>query len=233
MKALLWKDWRLVRPLLLAAMILYFLPMLIGGVWILMPSTSSRPIGVVDWLDTIAGGFMVGLIVSSLAAPIFGAVMFARERRERTADLVGTMPTARHRVVISKAIMLACLFAAPWAITLLGGGAFEWFAIEKAGQSLSAVLQSGWPPFMTVFAIQALAIGSGWLFSTLMDSETIAAGLSYLLSVLTPAAVLVVWSKQHPESHSVPMGLFCGVCGAVGAVCLVAGAVVALRRRSP
>jgi hypothetical protein len=235
MKALLWKDWRLARSLLIAAGALYMTPIVIGGVWLALPSNSDQPRNLKEWIETAGSGLFFGLIVSLLATPMFGAVMFARERRDRTGELVGAIPLRRGPVVLSKAVILFIVTAVPWLVTFVGLLIF-WLVIryvlnDKLSTDLTA--PSDWTEGVFIPGLAVLATGTGWLFSSFVNKDTVAAGLSFFVTLFTLTMTFVVWFRLHPENDGIPHPLLAGITWGLGITSFAAGTIIALRRKTP
>lgn len=238
MRALLWKDWRLVSSLVVATTVLYILPMTVAAVWILFSSNTDRPLTTTDWLVGIAGMFCFGLGVSLLATPMYGAIMFARERRDRTVELTASMPIPRARIVLSKAIVLTGLTLTPWILTLvfmvvLGTITKYVGSIDHWNNEMGVNDRQALPAVLMMLGIAVLAVGSGWLFSTLLNSETLSAGLSFIATILTVSLFFAIWFRLAPSNDRLPHGILAGLTWGMGLSCFVCGTVVALRRGSP
>ncbi len=241
LKTLLWKDWRLARSLLIATAALYFTPMVVGAIWLAIPSNQDHPRDFKEWLENAGIGLFLGLIVSTLATPMFGAVMFARERRDRTAELVGTMPVRRGPIVLSKSLVLFFLTALPWLVTTLGllvlwlviryGLGLDHF--ENFQASSDPGPPSDWTGGMFLPGAVILAVGAGWMFSSFVSRDTIAAGLSFFCTVLTITMVFVVWFRLNPEDTGLPHQHLAVITGGGGIACFITGTIIALRRKTP
>lgn len=234
-KALLYKDWRMTRSLRIATAALYVTPLVVGGIWIAIPSNTDRPATLRDFLDNCAHGLVISAMVSLLATPLFGAAMFAHERANRTGDLVGAMPVPRGPVVASKAIVLFIMTLIPWLVTIIGTCVL--WAIIRYGMNVSPPFGSDDVPEVTgdffLLGILVLSTGSGWFFSSFLRKDTIAAGLSFLLTVGTIVQTLVIWYKMNPDNSDLPHGLLAGTTGGLGVLCFIAGTIIAMRRRTP
>jgi ABC-type transport system involved in multi-copper enzyme maturation permease subunit len=235
MKALLWKDWRLARPMLIAAFALYCTPIIVGGVWVIL-SPTERPHTTQDWLGNCAAGLCFGLVVSLLATPLFGSVMFARERRDRTVEMVAAMPVPRTRTVFSKSIVVLLISAIPWLATTVGLWIIfefeQWSSVQPKLTDVPTDRESVLGVLM-LLNCAAMAVGSGWFFSSMLNKDTIAAGLSFLITILTVSLFFVVWYRMHPADDRIPHGVLAAISGGSAIAFFIAGIMVALKRRSP
>jgi ABC-type transport system involved in multi-copper enzyme maturation permease subunit len=233
MTALLWKDWRLVRPLLVAALALYLTPALIVGVVSLFDPVGRPQFGG-SWTSLVASLCMAGSFAALLATPMYSAVMFARERRERTAELAATLPVSRARIVLSKAVVSIIAAAAPWvalaavagALLLIGGreAARDFGASSDAREALAF--------YLVPLGVCTMALGLGWFFSSFLRSETLAAGLAFIITIAVPATIALILNRLDLAAQlgARPYSL---TTFPLGLAAFAAGAIIALRRTSP
>lgn len=238
MRTLIRKDWRLIRPILIAGGILYAAPLVIACVYSRFFSLEP-PKTVVQWLELIVGVLMLSFLASMLTAPALSGVMFARERRERTAEFVATLPVSRASIVHSKAIVAVVAFLIPGAVTLAAMGVIAAFLrattdIAPGHPAMPDV--SGLVLALGVLSSGAfMAFGIAWLFSTILRSEVLASAYAFLV-VISLITVVVMYQMrmvdENPRYTLSPLACSLAMAGA-GVIAFAIGYVIALRRASP
>jgi ABC-type transport system involved in multi-copper enzyme maturation permease subunit len=182
----------------------------------------------------LIGLFLLGAVLSLAASSAITGVAFAKERRERTAELLATLPIPRWTVVTSKALTALIVVAVPF---LVGMGASVLLAI-KEDQFLGDRLASGLTAGMFLIAAVWLTLfGLGWALSSLLRSEVLSAAAPILVVIVVSA--MIVWSRPRPgmmavqqeDALLVARGIW--AFGTLGITGLIAGTVIALKRRSP
>lgn len=119
MLALLQKEWRLNRAVVIGCLVTTVMPYAIsvGNVWINPGSYSN--VEARTYLQAVQLAAWACLGITVIFAAAFGGLTFAGERRERTAEFMAMLPVSRGAIVVSKLVVpLACL-AALLAIHLL------------------------------------------------------------------------------------------------------------------
>jgi ABC-type transport system involved in multi-copper enzyme maturation permease subunit len=229
MIALLWKDWRIVRPLLIAAGVLYLVPALISAIWGLTATSQELPQGH-QWYGFVASLLFFGCMAAVLATPMFPAVMFARERRERTAELAATMPIRRGHIVLSKAIVALGAAITPWAITTV-----LFTALYGLSSGPPRFAEGLWDigPLLVPIAMCVMGFGLGWLLSTLISSETYAAAGAWVASVATLATIVLVQYNTPTPARALHVLPYVAIMVPIGVAAFAAGTAVALKRVSP
>lgn len=223
MKALLWKDWKLAQPVLIAAATLYCVPtaayfimlVLLGG---------TLPVTYPERLMGGATLVTMGQTMALLAVPAFGAVMFAKERRERTVEFTACLPVNRRRVVLSKAIIASGLLLLMWCVTALLMGTVALLARTHDQDVFETLgLKHQWPSIFQIPAGSVMGMCLGWMFSTIVRSEVRAAAMAFVISltvvIMLPVAAARLRLGTDPLTtfivSMVPMGLavFAGAIG--------------------
>lgn len=242
---LLRKDVRLVVPVLIAMTIFLVAPALIWTIvaWVdqrawsqgrgLGGGLSHEPLKL-----TYAGLAFAGLCCATLAVPALVATIMARERRDRSAELLGSLPVERGLVLISKVIVTMGCIALAWGVAL-GVCAALLHDVEPAWHVSFYDTYWSEPMVFWVIPIAIMMTGVAWLFGALLRSETIAAAIA-LMS--TAAAVYTIyltlgWIREEqgrlwywgPEDS----WTFAGVLCTIGAIGFVSGTVIMLRRATP
>ncbi len=229
MKALLWKDYRLNRMILILGAVLIAGPyvVVILQQWCRPRHTWSPLV----WADLLGAACQVSLGLSLVTVAILGCNAFAGERADRSAEFLAYLPPSRRAILMSKAVLSLVAIAAIWGINL---------AVARG--VIPALLGDGSPPFNAMPLSKALAVsaavgtimfGMGWGASAFLESTAIAAGVAFF----APAAVAMAfigsqhwfgWPTQEEFGHCYSV-----VCVAMGTVGFGVGTVHYLRRVEP
>lgn len=100
MRALLWKDFRINRMILIVGAVLWLVPYIFTLKIEAISSGSSSPGSIV----ALSKGSMGSMFVSMLAVALLGSNAFSSERVSRSAAFLAYLPPSRATVLISKAI---------------------------------------------------------------------------------------------------------------------------------
>lgn len=228
MKALIWKDWHLVRPVLIAAAVLYVSPFVIYAVGSLFGGY-RLPESRFEFFSGAGQLLVLGLVASLLAAPAFSGVIFARERRDRTAEFASTLPIPRVRLVLSKAIVTLAVTILPWLLTLA-------LLLLNSGLGGPSITDRDSAPILSAYlipvGITVMNVGLGWLLSASLRSETLASALAFFFTCLTLITTMYAMDRLELKSNQLtwPYWLIPLVAGTLAAG---AGTLVALRRPTP
>jgi len=229
MTALLWKDFRLYRPLLILAVVLLVLPYLFG---VGLSAYAEWRHGQGQWHTAYWQLLGAGsLVVSLLTFALLGSVAIAAERQQRSAEFMAYLPPTRQAVLLSKAIVAVVPGLIIWAVNLLV--IYAW--APQAGAVPDAGNYAGdgnlHQMILALAATSVLLFGAGWCCSTLCASHAAAAGASLIASptvALGMRAMEYFFGWRHLlESWYVPVAVFLGVAG------FVLGVVYYLHRVEP
>jgi ABC-type transport system involved in multi-copper enzyme maturation permease subunit len=192
MFALLRKEWRLNRAVVIGCLVTAVMPYAIsvGNVWI-NPGRYSN-VEPRSYLEAVELAAWACLVITVIFAAAFGGLTFAGERRERTAEFMAMLPVSRGAIIVSKLVVpLACLIGllgvhllvltlcGVWAdrigidgrdnlllgMILVKGYAAAFFAIAW---SLSVFLRSA-----AIAAAIAIGVGVGLFFGLLEWGERV------------------------------------------------------------
>jgi len=237
------KDFRLQLPVLIAAGLLFVAPAVIYfGVDAVIGQPTDDPLPV---LAMLAAMFMLGIGAASLTVPAFTGVAAARERRERSAEFLEAMPVDRWKIVTSRALVaVVCglLPATVGAISIIvvvtadssvGGGPDEW---ASAGPEFNEDFIRA---MMAAAGTIAAAAGVAWLIGSLVRSEVIAAAMGIAIPSCVHTVVYIALERISADSL-LWLGIerdgpapYTAAQFAVAIPCLIAGTIIALRRRTP
>lgn len=181
---------------------------------------------------------IVGAFAAMISQAIYGGIAFARERRDRSGDFLNAMPVPRSRIIASKLLVTLSGAAVPWllGLSLYGlvmpeeNGLGAWRSLFGYGGDAVAWCVLGWSMGL---------VGMAWLCSSFLRSETIAAGISFVLVAKVTWLIYVVMdrsasigrSEWNPDVHRPLYLILVGwMTGGMGVLGLVAGCVIARRR---
>lgn len=194
-KALLWKEWREQRPIVLTGILLAaLLP------FFMMAGRAGYG-GKTDLATLVAATLLVNVCVLwPLFAAVAGAATISHEIGEGTLDFLLSRPVSRVRVWTVK-LLLAAL-----AIGLVATGSLivVWIVSVAAGRadthSLSLLLDQQLPLetlryVLPVLAATFLLFGAAAYCSALFSRSMTAAAAALCLSLVAVAVVLAVWGR--------------------------------------
>jgi ABC-type transport system involved in multi-copper enzyme maturation permease subunit len=233
MIALLWKEWRLVRPLWIACGVLFVTPAIVVLIAALLMA-SDGPKDSRYWGEALTGASMAGHFLTMFTIPMFAAVMFARERRERSAELVGTLPISRGRIVLSKSIVAVASSFLPWILVGLSLTILILVFLHGSAKKVLGDPDDGAMSLVYIpVCISVAAFGLAWLFSALWSSETLAAGVALLVTaMLASSLALFMYNKNLTNTWGIWQP-YAVLLAPLGIASYIAGTMVALRRASP
>jgi hypothetical protein len=222
LKALLWKDFRVQRVALLAALCVIAAPYgyvvynhLGNG------AVASSAAGLLADLD-YAG--QLTLMASLLIVAMLAGAAFASERSDRSHEFLAALPPTRLMILGSKAVVV---LAATGALWLLNPYVFvriaRVFTVEwrPSGVSEDAVLG-------TVSAMALSVLGAGWFGSILVSNPA----SSLLIGLLSPFfSLLFAYGICDPTRNEDGFHFtFVCACLVLGVSSLVGGTICYLRR---
>ena len=183
MKALLWKDYRTNRPLLVIGVVLLLTPyaVLIGWLWYSVGLTAaSRE----EWAQVLLMAAQASLACSQLTLLLLAGTIIAGERRDRSAEFLAYLPPSRPAILTSKALLSALTMAMIWGLTLAIVGlvvpALD--AAAVGGTHRTELLE-----FLAIMATSGAALfGAAWLGSSMLESPTYSTAIGLLAVMLLP-----------------------------------------------
>lgn len=111
-----------------------------------------------------------------LLVPILTMKVFAEERKQKTDQLLYSLPTGMTKIVLGKYLALLCVFAVPLVLICLYPLIVGAFGAVNFKTIYSTML--------AFFLLGAALIAVGMFISTLTESQPLAAGLSFLVLML-------------------------------------------------
>ena len=239
MMALLIKDWRLNAPATLCLFLIYAVLPFIIFFGRAADEGIQQSLRRDMFYECLMGSAFAGIAISLLIVPAFGAIAFARERRDRSAEFLAATSVARSRVVASKVVVAIALCMIPWmlsGILVVAAQAFQmnesnWFGVSLNGDN-------NLEPLSWLLRIHIMLFGIAWLLSSILRSETIAAAAAILGVVLLSIGYVVYRSRLEHFGSSFEAEATANLVATIATLTLgiggfIAGTIIALRRVSP
>jgi ABC-type transport system involved in multi-copper enzyme maturation permease subunit len=183
MKALLWKDYRTNRPLLVIGVVLLLTPyaVLIGFIWYSVGLTAATP---TQWAESLLTAAQASLAFSQLTLLLLAGTIIAGERRDRSAEFLAYLPPSRPVVLTSKALLSAATVTVIWGLTLVIVGLV---VPALDAELLAGTRREGLLEFLTIMATSGAALfGTAWLGSSMLESPTYSTAIGLLAVMLLP-----------------------------------------------
>ncbi|HLP85324.1 MAG TPA: ABC transporter permease subunit [Phycisphaerales bacterium] len=245
--ALIRKDWRVVKPVILVGVACLLLPAIMQGTVNAFRSDvvdfpGQTPVmnssAVEEQRDLFQAAVTIGLSLWCAVCAALGGCMFARERRDRSAELVELLPVSRGVRLCSKVFVMALA-----AVSAMLVGYVLWMfagVVWFAGVPVTGMIPPRGLEVMTpLFLIMFIMLGLSWMLSSMLRSEVIATAATFgavcffgLLFALVPGpgryGDLYQWVNSF-EWTPVPLTYVLVTLLALAA--FVTGCIVTLRRR--
>jgi len=176
MKSLLWKDYRINRLLLIFGFVVCVGPWIIAIARnLLIEWRGGEAWWAPEFWVTIYG---ISLTLSLFTFAMLGGNAIAAERADRSAEYLGNLPVSRGTVLASKSIIALGPTFLIWAVNLAA-----LFIVAPSITHVSAadiVAKSDGRESLGLFAgLTVLLLGSGWFWSTVLNSHGLATGMSF------------------------------------------------------
>lgn len=113
MRALLWKDFRLLRSLIVLSCVLYTIPY---AALLIRSATESES---VSWSLLFTQASKISLLITGLVAAVLGGNVVAAERMDGSDEFLRYLPPTRLKSLMSKATITIGLVSAMVALNLL------------------------------------------------------------------------------------------------------------------
>lgn len=222
MRALMWKDFRQQRPLLVASGIFLLVPYVIAALIAIV--NQLGPFAVEEWTRFFIGAALADIPIAGLLIGFFAGNAFAGERADQSAEFLAYLPIPRNEAVASKAVLTIGIVAVMMTACM---GIF--LAMTTSGFTGP---RSTDVPWGILTGTCVLILGVAWLGSSLASSGTYAAAAGIaiplccgaILRTMNELNVIATWN----------WGTIYAVSSIVlGLLAFVAGVVYYLRRFEP
>jgi ABC-type transport system involved in multi-copper enzyme maturation permease subunit len=225
MKGLLWKDYRLNRPLImlcaaiLGAIYLVGVGAQIASVWPSFPSAN-------DWAGMFTSYGAVASYLTFCFTGLFGGHAIACERSDRSTYFLASLPPTKLQILASKLVVAVGATVGLWGWILLS------LYVIAPKLSSEPVEVDGTVTAWGLATICVLTFGVGWFASACMEKTTIPIILALVSPVAVGIALLLVSVVLHIPKISVSAWSD-PVCLGVGSVAFLAGTWNYCRRVEP
>lgn len=220
MKALLWKDYRLNRALLIVALVMLVAPYSIG---VAVQLKNAQSTGM--WGGTVGAAALAAMATSLLTVSLLAANVFAQERADRSAEFLATLPPSRLLVLLSKFILAAGVTGVLWGVNLAMG----LMVTPRLGGFEPPLDQ----PAEDLLATSVLVFGAGWAASTVLASPVGAWGIASAAPMVLVGILGLSWYFLSVPTENQLRPLYVGSCLVLGAAAFVVSSVLYVRRVTP
>jgi ABC-type transport system involved in multi-copper enzyme maturation permease subunit len=226
MKALLWKDFRVTLPIMIAAVFIWIVAHAIAAVSMTFFAAHHNRLDAQSWVEMVFGVSTATLVFSQLLIGALGANAMATERGDRSAEFLFYLPLTRRQMLASKLFVAVVVALAIWLWHLL--------VLEIVCPALLHFVPSERLPSYAVVVASGLSLfGAAWFASSFMRSTA----YSLLASLALFAAIgavffntVQVWDWPSPQTREV---WFVGIHLTLGLVGYCAGTWYFTRRVEP
>jgi ABC-type transport system involved in multi-copper enzyme maturation permease subunit len=192
------------------------------------------------YLGVLGAGAAYGMMLVAFMASVFGGVAFAVERRDRTAEFVAMLPVSRVAIAVSKLLTSAACLAGMFAANLLV------LSMCVAGSATEAGFDShAWSDAVRFYGslppAAAMTFGVAWLVSSVLESPTISAITSLVVTGATAVLGATLfrsywhgrWAPNDDAALRTGMMLLQIIGWGTGLICVAAGTLIYRRRVKP
>jgi ABC-type transport system involved in multi-copper enzyme maturation permease subunit len=228
MTALLWKDYRLNRGVLL-----------LGIALLLGPYAAAFPLALYDhwpslppageWSALLQAASFFSLALSQLTLALLAGNSIASERADRSAEFLACLPPSRPQVLACKFLLALLAAGVIWAVNLS--------VAELVVRTLGAPRDGSWDqvaPRSLLAAGTVMMFGASWLGSAVLNSPASATILGITVAAVGgPLLAQAAWAlfasgaREALPSWGMVVGL------TTGALCFLSGSACFLRRVEP
>jgi ABC-type transport system involved in multi-copper enzyme maturation permease subunit len=241
MLALIRKEWRLSRAILIGCLVTLLMPYVfsVANLWISPPRGAN--VEPRDYVDAIKFAAFASLVITVIFAAAFGGQAFAGERRERTAEFLAMLPVSRGAIIASKlvvpAVSLMTLIVLHVLVLL---ACDEWaLGIGLRRPDGEDVLYSSM--FAVAYVVAFFSIS--WALSTFLQSAALAAvitigiGISMFFGMLAWGERLSRFLRERyhapSDNEAMTMVVISAMVAAIGIAAIVGSSMVYRRRVEP
>ncbi len=214
MRALLWKDFRINRMILIVGAVLWLVPYIFILKLEAVSSGSSSP----NYFEALASGSFGSMFASMLAVALLGGNVNSSERVTRSAAFLAYLPPSRATVLISKAIstIIPC-------VLIFGVNLSVLVILHATGH---------WQPrdiwrIASILATALSVFGVAWAVGVFLKSPAIAC----CCGIVTPFIIglVMIYCLEELYGFKLPVHAYCITAVTVGVLSFVVGAFCYLR----
>ncbi len=235
LRALIWKDYRANRLVLVVGAFLLLVPHAItvplvwrGDITASSVGPGDRELSAMEIGLFKAGLFSLGF--SCLTFALLGGNIIAGERIDGSAEFLGSLPPSRAKVLASKGILVLTAVLVTWGGNLL---LMSPTCLYLRAASGSPLVDPELTTILAGFAATGLVLfGVGWLASSLLSSPTFA--ISVALPVPFAVAICLASCQDNVGyTREAFLHWYIGICTPLGLLGLIGGTWYYLRRIEP
>lgn len=142
-----------------------------------------------------------GCIVFAVIVPILTMRVIAEERKQKTVELMYSLPVSTVQVVVGKYLALLAVFALPMAVISVYPVIFAQFG--------DVYLPTAYGSLFAFFLLGAALIAVGVFLSSLTENQGLAAGLGIAVILLNYYSVsLAKYASTTPEGSAIALCIF-------------------------
>lgn len=180
MRALLWKDYRMNRALLVVSAFVLVVPYAIG---VAVQYRNAQSTGM--WGGTVAAMALAAMACSLPTISLLAANAFTQERTDRSAEFLACLPPSRLSILLSKFVLAFSVAVVMWVVNLVMGLVVA-PALGDFQPSLADSVRFLLPTSALVFA-------AGWAASTVMTSPVGAWGVATATPMVIGGILYASW----------------------------------------
>ncbi len=225
MNALLWKDYRANRIVLVFGLTLLLLPY--AAFLVLSIRHGLQRAQVAAELSPVA---LMSLGASLITIAALAGNAIAGERQDRSAEFLAYLPPTRRRIIASKAAVALSAALIIWLFNL----AVVWVLVPWVRPADNPELGGAGDVSIALPVVAALAVvmfGAAWLGSAMLGTPTISTALGFCAPALVAGALQAL--QYYAAWYFDFSWWFRTVCITLGGVCFVVGVAYYLRRIEP
>ena len=229
-RALLWKEYRVNRVVLMYAGAALFGPYVL---LVLRNLYAAWTDGLPAWWPKI--WWMVAtlsLILSLFTAAMLGGNSVAGERADRSAEFMATLPPSRGNRITAKAVFTVGILLFIWAVNLIALYVIARHAPEQPFQG-SEFSDDNAGQMVAVLAVStAIAFGASWFVSCVASSHALAGAAGIGAPVLVACFIM---AAQHLLNFGEDAftAIYITSCASLGVIGFVGGITYYVRRVEP
>lgn len=229
MNALLWKDYRVVRQVLIVGFCLLVAPYLAAVTWIWYDAGLTTA-GAIRWAAALAIAAMASLICSHMTFVLLAGYVIAGERRDRSAEFLAYLPPSRTAILTSKALISSAVVIVVWGVYLL----FADVVIPSFSPNAAEQVESFARLRSFLLPAGAAMFGMAWLGSSMLESPTYSAAIGVAAVMVVPIGLNSCHALTGLPAHGGDfMDWLRGLYYALGTGGFVAGWMYYVRRVEP
>lgn len=227
MKALLWKDCRINRLVLIIALMSFAGPLLIGTA---LNVYALARYGVVarPWPNLVVITSIVSLGLSLLTVGMLGGNAVAGERMDRSAEFLAYLPPSRGKVITSKAILALSVGVFIWLVHPV----LIYYVAPLLGEVPEDVIRYRDNALPVIASTSVILFGTAWLASTFLDSPAIATGIGFGAPWVLFAILSIIKFPLGYEDFAIGFW-YHTIAVTLGILCFITGIIYYTHRVEP